>query len=159
MRVSALLGIAACVATALTAGCAHEEFRASHVVTVTMPKAEAVVRLPFRVAWKPDTETASQHFAVLFDQAPPSAGQPLLSLVPTKDPCRSRPDCPDAQWLTDNKIFVTDSTDIVVSTLTGGRRAAGHRDVHDVVLIQLDARGRRVGETAVLRTLVVDRSS
>jgi hypothetical protein len=141
----------------LASGCALNglAFAQDERVHIQSPASEATVDLPFDVRWT--AEHFDGKFLVLFDRSPMRPGQTLLSLVPHNDPCRSRPRCPDAQWLADHSLFLTADTHVHVDDLAEERTNKRAKDRHQLTIVLLDRQGRRVGESAFIREFTVAR--
>lgn len=150
----ALLALAA---FALTSACAVSglSFVADTRVEIVVPAENAEVALPFELAWT--VEDFDGSFAVFFDRSPMRPGQGLRSLVPDGDPCRAERDCPDADWLAEREIYVTDTNHLVVDSLPDRRDTDRSKDRHDVTIVLLDQHGNRSGEAAFTREFIVER--
>lgn len=122
---------------------------------VHVPDENAEVSLPFQVRWEADSRAG--YFAVFFDRSPMRPGKPLLSLVPSGDPCREQQACPDAAWLADHGVYVTDKPEIVVERLADKRENNRSKDRHELTIVLLDNEGRRVGESSYHREFIVER--
>jgi hypothetical protein len=147
------------VAVLPLAGCRTSglQFRSDSAFDVVTPHENAMVALPFRVTWTPEGKPA--RYAVFFDRSPIAPGHTLLSLVPKLDPCRAQAVCPDATWLSARDIFVTSSTSVAVPALfdlTSGKRST---EAHEVIVVAIDAEGRRIGESAAIRNFRIERGS
>jgi hypothetical protein len=119
------------------------------------PDANSEVELPFTLDWS--MRDFEDDFAVFFDQSPMPSNESLLWLVPGDDPCRIEPDCPDAEWLADHDIYITNASELAVDFLPDLRDNNRDSDRHDVTIILLDESGRRMGESAFIREFVVVR--
>jgi hypothetical protein len=124
-------------------------------VEVVEPSEGATVRLPFEVRWS--VRGFSGSFLVLFDRPPMRPNQPLLSLVPSDDPCRREPSCPDRDWLADRDMYHTEETVVTVENLADRRPEGRGTDRHEVSIVLLDERGRRVGESVFISEFSVER--
>src|SRR5262249_9672715 len=114
-------------------------------LNIVRPQENAEITLPLNLEWA--TRHYEGYYAVFFDRAPRRQGQSLRSLVPEDDPCRAQPACPTAQWLADRQIYVTDRPSLQVETLPERRENNRSKDRHEVVIVLLDASGRRIGES------------
>ena len=141
----------------LTSGCALNglAFAEDTRVKIDAPAAEATVRLPFDVRWHADGFDGT--YLVVFDRSPMRPGQTLQSLVAHDDPCRSRPSCPDRQWLADHSLYLTSATHVRIDDLAEERTTKRAKDRHQLTVVLLDRSGRRVGESAFIREFIVDR--
>lgn len=119
------------------------------------PKQNATVSLPFEVTWT--VKNYDGLFAVFFDRSPIRPNQTLRSLVPSDDPCRSESSCPDADWLADRNVYVTDGTGVVVDRLPDRRDSDRSKDRHDMTIVLLDENGQRTGESAFTKEFIVER--
>lgn len=125
-------------------------------VRIVAPTENATVALPLRLTWSARDYGGS--FVVLFDRSPMRPNQTLRSLVPEDDPCRTQVDCPDAQWLSERNVYVTDETRLVVENLPDLRGDNDRaKDRHDVTIVLLDEEGQRMGESAFTREFIVER--
>ena len=142
----------------LLGGCATSglSFVQDDRVTITAPKANTTLKLPFTLRWTSDDVSGT--FAVFFDRSPMRPEQTLRDLVSDDDPCNTTTECPDAQWLADRQIYVTSGPTLRVETLPDRRDSARGKDRHDVTIVILDDRGRRAGESAFTREFIVERA-
>jgi hypothetical protein len=141
----------------LVSGCAVDglAFVRDDRLDILSPESGATVRLPFEVRWSaPDVDA---RYLVLFDRTPMRPNRTLQSLVPSDDQCRTRPGCPDEQWLADHDLYLTDETSIRVEDLPEERTNERAKDRHEVTIVLLDSRGRRMGESVFIREFIVDR--
>ena len=141
----------------LGSGCAADglAFVRDDRVDILSPSSDATVRLPFEVRWSASDVDA--RYLVLFDRTPMRPNRTLRSLVPSDDQCRMRPSCPDKRWLTDHDLYLTDGTSIRVEDLPEERTNHRAKDRHEVTIVLLDDRGRRIGESVFIREFIVDR--
>jgi hypothetical protein len=141
----------------LASGCAVDglAFVRDDRLDILAPGTGATVRLPFEVRWSaPDVDA---NYLVLFDRTPMRPNRTLRSLVPSDDHCRSRPNCPDKQWLADHDLYLTSGTSIRVEDLPEERTNHRAKDRHEVTIVLIDDRGRRIGESVFIREFIVDR--
>jgi hypothetical protein len=154
VRVASAWGCAALAAAAL-AGCADDlQFRRDHRLRFVAPPARAEVTVPFDVAWTMDGRNGS--FAVFVDRSPMDPGEDVESIAQDEDPaCARATTCPDRQWLAEHHIFLTARTRMTIPLLPGdgGRRATAHTRRHELTVVLLDPRGRRIGESAWTRVV------
>jgi hypothetical protein len=150
----AVLGIAGSV---LASACAVSglSFVADTRVKIHEPEENEKVTVPFTVDWTVDDYDGL--FVVFFDRSPMRPGQDLRSLVPEGDPCRVEPNCPDAAWLADRNIYVTDANTLVIEALPDRRDTNRAKDRHDLTIVLLDRDGRRSGESAFTKEFIVER--
>ena len=145
-------------AVALSAGCSTSSlsFVQDDRVRIVAPGENTEIALPLRVEWT--ARDFDGYFAVFFDRSPMKPGQHLQSLVPDDDPCRRQEVCPDAAWLAERHIYVTDRTVLDVPQLPDRRANNRSKDRHDVVIVLLDRTGRRVGESVFTNEFIVERA-
>lgn len=156
-RAAPLRALLALALVAALPGCAVKglSFVADERVTLVSPEDNATVSLPFALEWS--VRDYDGRFAVVFDRSPMRPGQPLRALVPEDDPCHAEPECPDAQWLASNDVYITDGTRLVIERLPDLRATERAKDRHDVSIVLLDADGRRLGESVFTREFIVER--
>ncbi|HEX2040793.1 MAG TPA: hypothetical protein VHF47_13800 [Acidimicrobiales bacterium] len=150
-----LIAVAAAVVV-LGSGCAARglSFVQDDRVQDVRPRAGATVRLPLELTWSSDFDG---RFGVFLDRAPMRPGRGLESLVPEDDPCRQEPTCPDAEWLSQRGVFVTDEPRLHLEVLPDRRKNNRSKDRHEAVIVLLDRDGVRVGESTFVTEFVVDR--
>lgn len=148
---------AALAALSLSAGCGDLAFRVDDRLTITAPSDRALVELPVTVSWvvrdfkivTPGSTSAAKdqgYFAVFVDRAPVPPGKPLEWLARADDDCKRDQGCPDANYLASLGVFTTTDTSFVVERTL--RHSGSSKDRHQVVVILMDAEGRRIGESA-----------
>jgi hypothetical protein len=155
------LSIAVVVAVLLT-GCTTSGLSLvrDERVTIKAPIDRAKVRLPVTVEWTvkefdvtgptPAARKDAGYFGVFVDQAPQPPGKPLAWVAHNDKSCTTVPGCPGAQYLADKEIFTTRATRFVVSQVrdfTSAERQQ-RREFHQVTIVLLDGRSRRIGESA-----------
>lgn len=150
----AVLGIATSV---LASACAVNglSFVEDTRLQILEPQENEEVTVPFTVDWKVDDYDGV--FVVFFDRSPMRPGQDLRSLVPEGDPCRGESGCPDAAWLADRNIYVTDANSLVIEALPDRRDTNRAKDRHDLTIVFLDENGQRDGESAFTKEFIVAR--
>jgi hypothetical protein len=149
--------LAGATALLLVSGCSINglSFVQDDRIEIMAPGANDRLGLPLEVEW-----TAANYdgdYAVFFDRSPMKPGQSLLSLVSENDACRAEPGCPDAQWLADHQVYVTNMTTLRVEQLADRRENNRSEDRHEVVIVLLDESGRRVGESAFTNEFIIER--
>jgi len=130
-------------------------FFQDYQLDIIQPDENAEVSLPLTVRWEADKRDG--YFAVFLDRSPLRPGKPLLSLVPSDDPCLKQEVCPDSAWLAEHNVYVTDKNEIAVELLVDKRENNRSKDRHDMTIVLLDPTGRRVGETVFYREFIVER--
>ena len=121
-------------------------FREDDRVEIVQPDEGQEVSLPVRLRWRADG--AGPYYAVFVDREPIPPGHSLRVLA--DETCERDPDCPDAEYLRDRNIYVTDETALELKTVPsrGGRQRTGADDRHEAVIVLIDEDGRRQGEAA-----------
>ena len=133
-------------------------FARDNRLSIVVPGDNASVGLPFTLTWKAPELT--DRFVIFFDRAPMRPNTDLLSVVAQTDPCRTRPKCPDDLWLSQNNVYVTDHTSLVVNTLPDTRQNGSSLDEHEVTIVLMDrTTGRRIGQEAWVRDFSVNRGT
>ncbi len=171
LRVAAFAVLLACMGTAVTA-CGYNglNFVQDERVEITAPLDRAKVSLPLTVSWSVrDFEVTGRqrearpdagYFGVYVDRAPQPPGTTQDSLVRDDPSCRSNPNCPDADFLAQRDIHATEEMTFVIERLPQpSSEAQRRREFHEVTIVLLDGRGRRIGESAFVRQFEVDRDT
>ncbi len=141
-------------------------FRSDVPVSIESPAHRERVSLPMQVALttterlvqRQRTQPSRALFAVFVDQEPMPVGENLEWVARDDDSCRDTPDCPDLGYLNARAIFVTSSTSVRVDTvLTSPRGRELSEGLHRMVVVLLDADGRRQGEPVASREFFVEK--
>ncbi len=111
-------------------------------VDIVFPQDRSEVQLPMNVQW--DVEGFSGSFAVFVDRAPQPPGETIKSLFKDDQDCRRRPECPDASYLAAQNIYLTRDKVVSVSQIPD----LEGREFHELTIVLLDFRGRRINESA-----------
>ena len=157
IRTAALAAVIASVASACSLS--GLSFRQDDRLTFVAPEDRAEVTLPLTVRWSVDdfeVGPGAGSFAVFVDRAPQPPGKPLEHLARDDESCELSPTCPDDQWYADRYVFPTTQTQLRLERLPA--RSDDRREFHEVTVVLLDDRGRRVGETAWTLEFQVKRS-
>jgi hypothetical protein len=125
-------------------------------VTIDAPKDRSKVDLPLTVRWRAHDFDGT--YAVFVDRAPQPPGRTLAWLLRDDKVCAARPGCPDATYLAERDIHPTTTTSITIDRLPDTTRDE-RRDRHEVTIILLDRKGRRIGESAFTVEFEVARDS
>ncbi|MDT7572929.1 MAG: hypothetical protein QOE05_3103 [Actinomycetota bacterium] len=145
--------------TLLASGCqlSQLQFVADQRLTFEQPKARTQVTLPLTVRWSMKGFTASGLdgssddkagiYAVFVDRAPMPAGKDVRWLVRDDQGCAHDPRCPNAKYLADNGIFLTEEPSITLSLLPSAPDGVGDEQ-HYVNVVLLNGAGKRIGESA-----------
>lgn len=157
MRVAAAL--AAVLLLPALAGCAPEglQFRNDDRLVFASPGVRELVSAPVTVRWSMSdfeavgldgSRTADRGvFAIFVDRAPMPVGQDLRWLFRDDPRCARTRDCPDADFLADNDVFLTTEPSLVLEQLPQVDALDGE-ETHDVSVVLLDGTGRRAVESA-----------
>ena len=132
-----------------TSGCGFSNltFRQDDSLRFLSPDDRAEVTLPLTVRWAvEDFEVGpgAGSFAVFVDRAPQPPGKPLEWLARDDDSCRASDGCPDQSWYADRDVYPTTDTELTIEQLPAA--SDDRRELHEVTVVLLDERGRRVGE-------------
>lgn len=164
MRIGALW-----LAVLTLSGCGSElALEPDDRVRFLAPPEGSRVTLPLVVRWSADparfkttgfdgsADDRRGAYAVFLDSAPMLPGRHLDSLADGDRLCETSPGCPDEAWLADHGVHLTTRPELVLRGVPrrGGRRT-GRLRRHEVVVVLLDGRGRRIGEGAWRRAFYV----
>jgi hypothetical protein len=143
-----------------TSQVAAYDFVRDERLTISSPADRAEVRLPLTLRWSAkdfrvvgaDGSAGSDRgrFAVFVDRPPMAAGKTVASVFDDDDDCQETPGCPDASYLERNGVFVTDRQELVLEELPELRRRDGAPDRHQVTVVLVNGRDRRIGESAAV---------
>ena len=142
--------ITAVLLVAAVAGCANYRdlaFSKDDSIRFVSPKPLTLVKLPMTLRWAVRGSPRAASYAVFVDKAPVKPGRTLRDVVRHDDACKAAGSCLDAQSLASRGVYLTADTSL---QLTAVATLASHQtvQVHDAILILLDAAGRRIGEAA-----------
>lgn len=162
------VSVAVVVLGLVLSGCSASglNFREDRRLTILEPGDMETVSLPFTVRWRIDgfdvidaPDGSDDHdrgrFAVFVDRSPMPPGKGLDWLARNDDGCRDNPDCPNEKWLRDRGVRVLSATEITFDSMRVNDSQG--RDRHEVTIVLLDGRDRRIGEAAFGVEFVVDR--
>lgn len=121
-------------------------------VDILAPKDRSTVSLPLRLRW--ESRDFDGTYAVFLDRPPQPPGKTPAWLVRNDDSCRADQGCPDADYLAGRGIFTTDATELVIEQVPF---RSDEREFHEAVVVLLDERGRRLGESAFAVQFEVER--
>jgi hypothetical protein len=141
--------VSALALAVVASGCADYTqlaYRKNDRVLFTAPAPRSLVTLPLTLEWVDKAPVSGQTYAVFVDEAPVRPGRTLKDVAGRDDACRRNPDCPDTAYLQDHGVYVTTQRSLVLPVV---KRLAGSRQktqLHQAIVVLLDAEGRRVGE-------------
>jgi hypothetical protein len=142
-----------CALGVMTACASRAELRGDQI-SFSSPKELALVSAPFTLRWAThDRPPQAARYGVFVDRPPMKPGDSVRDLF--GEQCRATPGCPDEMLLRTLGIYLTPNSEAVISTmpiLGGVARRAAH-PVHQVTVVYLDRRGRRVGGYAFTTSL------
>lgn len=142
----------------LLGGCAGQAFRQEPGVMLSSPLDRQHLTLPVRLAWSAPSALRAASFAVLVDRSPQPPGRTISFFVEDDEVCKGQrlQACLTPAYLTTRGIFVTGARELVLEALAERDTVwASSRGQHDVVVVPLDAQGRRIGESwSSVRVLV-----
>src|SRR5207237_908146 len=109
-----------CLASISACSFSQLQFTVDHRLAFVTPKARELVHAPLKIQWTMKDFVASGldgsrdkgHgvFAVFVDRAPMPVGKDLKWLARDDAGCTRDPRCPDAQYLSDQGVYVTTDT-------------------------------------------------
>jgi hypothetical protein len=156
-----LVALCAVAFLAATGGCVNVSsyaFRKDYRLHFTAPRNRAFVTLPLTLKWSIDRFQVAPagsgpprrdvgYFAVFVDASPIKPGATMREVAQGDGSCLAQPSCPDAQYLHDRQVYTTTDSSLVLQTV---QPPAVHErtELHEVVIILMDTRGRRIGEAA-----------
>ena len=164
------LRFAALAALAMTLGACGTSglnFVQDERIEITAPGDRAKVSLPVTISWEvrdfeitgPDGSSRPDagYFGVYVDRAPqpPQKTQAWL----TRDEQNCLGGCSSELALASRDIHSTEETRFTIDRLARpSRQAQRRREFHEVTIVLLDGRGRRIGESAFIAQFEVDRN-
>lgn len=129
-------------------------------VEIVTPEDRSQVRLPVTVSWTVrnfevtgptgSADPDAGYFGVFLDVAPQPPGEPLEWFAEDDRQCEVTPGCPDEAYFAARGIFATSETSITIERIPEIVRPDERRfrEFHEVVVVLLDGRGQRIGESA-----------
>jgi len=157
-RMTLAVAIAVCV---LASSCSATgiAFRQDKRLTFVQPDDREKVSLPITIEWEVRDFAVGRgagSFAVFVDRSPQPPRKTLEWLARNDDACQVADDCPDESWFAERGVYRTTDTEFTIEQLPV--LVEGRRDMHEITVVLLDERGRRVAETAFTRRFEVERS-
>jgi hypothetical protein len=155
-------------AAVLTPACGTSdlEFRLDDRVEIIEPSDREVVRIPIDIRWSVENfeitgpsqraDEDAGYFGLFVDGSPQAPGETIESLFADDESCNDVPGCPDEQFLAGRDIFKTTQTSFTIRNLPDTEEGE-RRELHEVTIVLLDGRGRRIGESAYTVEFRVER--
>ncbi|MEX2394382.1 MAG: hypothetical protein WD826_07875 [Actinomycetota bacterium] len=171
LRTFALIVLAA---TSLAAsGCRTSglAFRTDERLEITSPEEGSTVTLPFDVVWSVEDfqvvgadgsqRNDAGYFAVLLDASPMPPGEDPAYYARDDGTCNPQTKCPDAAYLADRNVYLTEDTTFPIAALQDTRPVdrQGAPDRHEITIVLLNGRSERIGESAFKVEFTVDRAT
>jgi predicted small lipoprotein YifL len=158
--------LAALAATLTACGTSGLNFVQDERIEITAPRDRAKISLPATISWEvrdfeitgPDgaSRPDAGYFGLYIDRAP----QPPLKTQAwlTRDEQNCLGGCSSELALASRDIHSTESTEFTIDRLPRpSERVQRRREFHEVTIVLLDGRGRRIGESAFIRQFEVTR--
>ena len=157
---SALSAVALVCALVSLWGCSVSglNFSQDKRVVITTPVDRAKVTLPVTVKWQHhdfkvtgrdgNRRVDSGYFGVLVDRPPQPPGKTLAWIVRNDQFCRQDPTCPNDEFLARFGINSTTQTSFTIENLVDPTPEDDRREFHEVIVVLLNGRGERIGESA-----------
>lgn len=146
--------------TFLSAACGINglSFRQDNRLVITSPGDRALVEAPVIVEWTVrDFDVTGKdgsrridagYFGVFVDRAPIPPEETLAWLARDDAQCRLIPGCPNDDYFRQINVFSTTETEITIERFPELSTDEDRRDFHEVVIVLLNGRGERIGESA-----------
>lgn len=132
-------------------GCADYSqlaFTTDDRLTFRSPAPRSRVTLPVTLSWSDRSPRQGEGYAVFVDRAPVRPGHTMLDVAGRDAACQRIPTCPDPAYLADRGVYVTSRPSLPLTRIAPTRLGKGRDQLHEVVVVLVDADGRRVGESA-----------
>ena len=162
----ALVAIGLCLLSGCTLqGAVRQDTR----VQITHPEDGATVKVPLELEWTvedfevtgPDGSASDNqgYFGIFLDRAPMRPGENLASLAEDDPQCQSTPGCPGRAWFERNNVFLTEDTSYRFPNLPDTRPEENldAPDRHEIIIVMLNGKDYRIGETSFSVDFTVDR--
>jgi hypothetical protein len=133
-------------------------FKEDSRVSILEPSDREEVRAPITLDWEATDLAPGTTFAVFIDRSPPPPGRSVAWLFRDDDTCDPDDGCPDAEFLADRDIFVTDETEIIIEGLSR-QRDDDRRELHEATIVLIGPEGDRLGESAFIREFALEREA
>ena len=129
-------------------------------VEIVEPESHTTVTLPVTIRWTLDAQATPgagpASFGVFLDRAPVPPGRSLAWIARDDQRCLATDGCPDRTYFADRGVYETTNTSLTLEQLRDLDAFRG-RETHEATIILLDARGRRIGESAWHTTFFFER--
>ncbi|MHB8467456.1 MAG: hypothetical protein ACYDD7_21790 [Acidimicrobiales bacterium] len=135
----------------LLTACAGQAFRTDNWVRIVAPIDRSDVSLPIRIAWSVHPSTEIRSFMVLVDRSPEPPGRTAKYFVEHDDACKGvqLKTCLTPDYLQQRGIYQTIRSQLTLDVVPqrGGVWKSA-TTTHEVIVMPLDGRGRRIGEAS-----------
>jgi hypothetical protein len=157
-----LLGILLSFSVILS-GCSTQglNFREDERVRITFPKPQDAVRFPFTMRWSVknfeitgldgSAREDSGYFGFFIDRAPQPPSKTFAWLARNDLQCKNRPGCPDNAYFKNLGVHSLTKTSFTIENIIDPdplNISRDRREFHEVIIILLNGRGERIGESA-----------
>lgn len=146
----------AALAVALLGACSVNglAFKQDERVSFVEPGDRDEVEVPLEVRWRATDLPLGTSYAVFVDRAPQPPGKTVAWLFRDDDACERDPSCPNEEFLAVRDIYLTREPRLTIERLRDQQEGT-RREFHEITVVLLDAKGRRIGESAFSREVQV----
>lgn len=161
MRRRALVAYVAAAAVLLpSCGFRGLSFVQDERVEIVEPKDRAEVRIPVTVRWtvrdfavtgpSGSTSPDSGYFGVFVDREPQPPDRTFRWLARNDKQCEVTPGCPDTAYFNSKDVYATQQTSFTIRRVRDltPQETRQRREFHEAVIVLLNGRGERIGESA-----------
>ncbi len=138
-------------------------------VEILHPEDSAHVEVPLELDWtvedfeitEPDGSASNDrgYFGLFLDRPPMRPGEDLASLAEDDPQCQRTPGCPGRAWFERNNVFLTTETSYRFQNLPDTRPEENldAPDRHEIIIVLLNGKDFRIGETSFSVDFTVNR--
>lgn len=123
-------------------------FTTNDRISFRVPEARSQVSLPVALRWHDSRPRAGERYGVFVDRSPVRPGHELREVAARDVACSRTPGCPDSVYLSDRGVYLTARPSLTLTKLAPLRGGRAREQLHEVIIVIVDASGRRVGESA-----------